>query len=112
MSRSSQPVLPQSLGRLPIRFVMTVMCSGAFALYAVGTGWYWHAVRQLPRPLVSSMDLVLVRARSLLADDTSVAERQADFYEAWFLVCCVALLGWIDAAVCRRVWPDRKARAA
>jgi len=58
------------------------------------------------------MDLVLVRARSLLADDTSVAERQADFYEAWFLVCCVALLGWIDAAVCRRVWPDRKARAA
>ncbi len=112
MSRIFQPELLQQLGRLPVRFVMTVMCSGAFALYAVGADWYWLAVRQLPRPLVSSMDLVLVHARSLLADDTSVAERQAEFYGAWFVVCCIAFLGWMVAADFRRVWLERITHAA
>ena len=112
MSRISQPAPFQPLAGLPLRLIVTLMCSGAFALYAVGTDWYWIAVRQLPRPLVSSIYVVLASARSLLADDTSVAEDQAEFYAAWFVVCCVAFLGWIAVAIFRRVWPERKTHAA
>ncbi len=109
MSRNFKPRLFQPHSGLTVRLVMTVICSGAFALYAVGTDWYWVAFRQLPSPFVSS---VLARVRSLLADDTSVAERQAEFYAAWFVVCCVAFLGWIAAAAFRRIWLQRKPNAA
>ena len=111
MSRIHLPGLSQPLAGRLLRLVVVAMCSGAFALYALGTDWYWLAVGQLPRPIVASIYVALGRARSLLADDAAVAEDQAEFYAAWFLVCCVAFLGWIAAATFRRVWLGRKTQA-
>ena len=46
----------------------------------------------------------------MLADDTTVAEEQAEFYLAWLLVCVIAILGWITAAAFHRIWLARKVR--
>ena len=93
-----------------MRWIVVAVCSGAIALYAVGTDWYWLSVGQLPRPFIASIHVVLGRAQSLLTDDTTVAEDQAEFYAAWLLVCCVAFVGWIAAGAFRRVWLRRKAQ--
>ncbi len=100
-----------SLASRLLGFVMVAMCSGAIALYAVGTGWYWSAIGQLPGPIAAWIDVTVGRARLLLADDTTVAEEQTEFYLAWLLVCGIAILGWIIAATFRRIWLARKAGA-
>ncbi len=110
MSQISLQGRIQPLAGLTLRLVVTVVCSGALALYAVGTNWYWAAVRQLPEHLVAPIYGVVASARSLMADDTSVAERQADFISAWFVVCCAACFAWIVAALFRRVWLGHKTR--
>lgn len=111
MNRIHSPGLSKRLAGRLLRCVTAAVCSGAIALYAVGTDWYWLAVGQLPKPFVASIHMVLERARSLLADDTTVAEDQAEFYAAWFLVCCVAFVGWIAAKAFRRVRLGHKAQA-
>jgi len=94
----------QALASKLLGFVVVAMCSGAIALYAVGTGWYWSAIGKLPAPIAAWIGVAVGRARPLLAEDTTVAEEQAGFYLAWLLVCGVATLGWITAAAIRRTW--------
>ena len=94
----------QSLTRKLLVFVMVAMCSGAIALRAVGTGWYWSAVGQFPAPIAAWIGAAVGRARPLLAEDTTVAEEQAEFYLAWLLACSIAILGWLTAAAFRRIW--------
>jgi len=89
---------------------MLVMCSGALALYAVGTGCYWSAVEHLPRPIAAWFGVAVARARPLLAEDTTVAEEQAEFYSAWLLLCGVSILAWITAAAFRRIWLARRVK--
>ena len=108
MSQISPQGRIQPLAGLPRRLAVIVVCSGALALYAVGTSWYWAAVRHLPEHLVAPISAVVASARSLMAADTSVAERQADFILAWFVVFCAACFAWIVAALFRRVWLGRK----
>ena len=98
----------QSLASKMLGFVTVAMCSGAIALYAVGTGWYWSVVGQLPAPIAAWIGAAVGRARPLLAEDTTVAEQQAEFYLAWLLACCIAILGWLTAAAFRRSWLARK----
>ncbi len=100
----------QSLARRLLGFAMVAMCSGAVALYAVGTGWYWSAIGRLPVPIAEWIGAAVGRVRPLLADDTTVAEEQAEFYLAWLLVCVIAILGWITAAAFHRIWLARKVR--
>ena len=75
---------------------------GAIALYAVGTSWYWKALHQLPKPLNAFIGLMAEKARPLLAEDTAIAEGQAEFYTTWLIVCFVVLLVRILAIVSRR----------
>lgn len=70
----------QSLASKMLGFVTVAMGSGAIALYAVGTGWYWNVVRQVPAPIAAWIGAAVGRARPLLAEDTTVAEQQAEFF--------------------------------
>ena len=100
----------QSLASGLLGFVTVAVCSCALAFYAVGTGWYWSAIGQLPGPVAKWLSLAVARARPLLAEDTTVAEEQAEFYLAWLLVCGISILGWIAASAFRRIWFGRRVR--
>ncbi len=80
---------------------------GAIALYAVGTSWYWKALQHLPKPPNAFIGLMAVKARPLLAEDTAIAEGQAEFYTTWLIVCFVVLLILILAIASRWFRLDR-----
>ncbi len=101
----------QSLASRLLRLGTLAMCSGAVSLYAVGTGWYWKAIGQLPGPIAARIGAAVASARPLLNEDTTVAQEQAEFYLAWLLVCGIAILGWTIATAFRRIWLAQEAPA-
>ncbi len=98
--------------KFTLRLAIAVILCGAIALYAVGASWYWDFSHHLPAAVTSAIAGYVARVRSLLADDTTIAEEQAAFYVSWILAVVIALLAWAVLAATRRALGGRRGSAA